>query len=338
MLYEITIAAVGFSIIALTLLLFQKRTESKITKILANTLLLVLLAIQLLQGLHITQYLVFQNVYAFIYLMLLGLVGPLFYLYSLHIMDSNKHWSKREYIHFLPILILAIIGSVLSNYNATIYSAMFLIGGVYMSRLAWTLYLLRKRRTLFKIEFVLTASFLSWAIAVVLVGMLSLQAVDQLISAQIVMLSMAIAAAVFIQLNYPHLLSSLEEIASRQYQTTTLANIDCDELKQRLEGLMTDKQVYQDTELSLSSLASMLSLKPYQLSEYVNTQLGMSFSTYLRGQRVKAAESFLKQEPNVSVLAVGLSVGFSSQSAFYTAFKEIHSIAPGQYRKQVLAE
>ena len=47
MLNHISIAAAGFSIIALILLVFQNRTESKITKILANTLLCVLLAIQL---------------------------------------------------------------------------------------------------------------------------------------------------------------------------------------------------------------------------------------------------------------------------------------------------
>ena len=82
----------------------------------------------------------------------------------------------------------------------------------------------------------------------------------------------------------------------------------------------------------------MLLLKPHQLSELMNTQLEMSFSSYLRNQRVKAAEVLLKTEPEVSVLAIGLSVGFSSQSAFYSAFKEFHSMAPGQYRQQILAE
>jgi len=70
----------------------------------------------------------------------------------------------------------------------------------------------------------------------------------------------------------------------------------------------------------------------------INIQLGMSFSSYLRSQRVKAAEVLLKTEPEASVLAIGLSVGFKSQSTFYSAFKEIHSIAPGQYRRHPLAE
>ena len=38
-------------------------------------------------------------------------------------------------------------------------------------------------------------------------------------------------------------------------------------------------------------------------------------------------------EPSASVLSVGLSVGFTSQSNFYEAFREIEGMTPGQYRK-----
>jgi AraC-like DNA-binding protein len=40
-------------------------------------------------------------------------------------------------------------------------------------------------------------------------------------------------------------------------------------------------------------------------------------------------------EPESSVLSIGLSVGFSTQSNFYTAFRDIVGLAPGQYRKQL---
>jgi AraC-like DNA-binding protein len=41
----------------------------------------------------------------------------------------------------------------------------------------------------------------------------------------------------------------------------------------------------------------------------------------------------LLAEPRASVLSVGLSVGFTSQSNFYEAFREIEGSTPGQYRK-----
>ncbi len=338
MLNQMAIAATGFSIIALSLLIFQNRTESKITKFLGNALLGILMAIQVLHALSITGSLTLEQAMAFVYLLLLGLVGPMFYLYSQHVIQTDKKWTRHENWHFLPVITFALVGSLFSNYFILAYSFMFLLGGGYMIRLAWYLYQRRAQRRLFKMEFVLTASFLSWAVAVVLMGLFGHQLTDRLIPTQAIMLASAIAAAVHIQLNYPHLLSSLEDIANRQYQTSTLLNVDTEATKHQLTQLMSKKKVYQDSELSLTSLAEMLSLKPHQLSELINIQLSMSFSSYLRSQRVKAAEILLKTEPEASVLTIGLNVGFRSQSAFYSAFKEIHSIAPGQYRRHALTE
>ncbi len=334
---QISIAIAGFSIIASILLFFQKRTETQTAKILARTLLLVLIIIQFIQAMYIAGYLSFERAISVFYLLSLGLVGPVFYLYSQHIIQTNLEWTIRESWRFLPAIIFSFLGFLFPDSFSLIYSFMFLLGGLYMGRLAWSLYLLRERRRLFKMEFLFTASFLAWSLAVVLMGILSSQVMGFLLSAQVIMLSLLIAAAIHIQLNYPHLLSSLEEIASRQYQTSTLVNVDCESKKKQLEELMSVKEIYRDAELSLSSCAEMLSLKSHQLSELMNTQLGVSFSSYLRQQRIKASEILLKNEPEVSVLAVGLSVGFSSQSAFYSAFKSIHGIAPGQYRQQILA-
>jgi AraC-like DNA-binding protein len=335
---QLAIASVGFSCTALILLIFQNRPEAKTTKILANSLLIILVAIQILQALYISNYLLFRDTLGFTYLLLLGLVGPIFYLYSQQLIKTHKLLSPQDSWHFFPILTFALLGLWRPDYFNLTYSLMFLLGGIYMLRLAWSLYQLRAQRRLFKMEFILTASFLSWAIAVAVLGIFNTQTMELLIAAQTIMLAIAIAAALHIQLNYPHLLSSLEEIANNQYKTSTLANIDSEAIKLQLQNLMLKHKIYEDTELSLSSLADKLSLKPYQLSELLNTQLGINFSTYLRAQRIKAAELLLKTEPEASVLAIGLSVGFSSQSAFYSAFKEIHSTAPGQYRRQILGK
>lgn len=338
MLNQVSIAAAGFSILALILLLLQNRSESKTTKILAGILLCVMIGIQLLQVLYVLGHLQFSSFIAFLYLLCLGLVGPLFYLYSQYVIQTDKAWLIRGGGHFLPVFLFALLGALFPEQFTIAFILMFLLGGVYMGCLAWSLYRLRARRSLFRMEFLFTASFICWALMVVVVGLFSIQDFERIIPVQIIMLALASAAAVHIQLNYPHLLSSLAEFASREYQTSTLMNVDCEEIKQQLEELMLAKTAYEDRDLSLSSLAEMLSLKPYQLSELLNTQLGLSFSSYLRSSRIKAAEELLKADEGVSVLAVGLSVGFSSQSAFYSAFKEVHSVAPGEYRRRGVAE
>jgi AraC-like DNA-binding protein len=80
-------------------------------------------------------------------------------------------------------------------------------------------------------------------------------------------------------------------------------------------------------------LAERLGLSTHQLSELLNARLGKSFSRYLREHRVAAAKAMLCDEPTASVLSVGLNVGFTSQSNFYEAFREIEGMTPGQFRK-----
>jgi AraC-like DNA-binding protein len=73
------------------------------------------------------------------------------------------------------------------------------------------------------------------------------------------------------------------------------------------------------------------------LSELINTQFQMGFSRLVRQFRVEAAKKMLIDEPRASVLSVGLSVGFTSQSNFYVAFKEFTGVVPGQFRKQSIS-
>ena len=62
-------------------------------------------------------------------------------------------------------------------------------------------------------------------------------------------------------------------------------------------------------------------------------QLRADQTAVVRERRLAAAKAMLVAEPSASVLSVGLSVGFTSQSNFYEAFREIEGMTPGQYRK-----
>jgi AraC-like DNA-binding protein len=94
-----------------------------------------------------------------------------------------------------------------------------------------------------------------------------------------------------------------------------------------------EQRIFVEPGLSLPLLAQQLQLSTHQLSELLNSRLGKGFSRFLREARVSAAKTMLVEEPTASVLAVGLSVGFTSQSTFYDAFREIEGMTPGQFRK-----
>ena len=96
---------------------------------------------------------------------------------------------------------------------------------------------------------------------------------------------------------------------------------------------MVEGKAYQDENLSLSSLAGAVGISGHQLSELINTRLGIGFSRYVRECRVKAAQVLLEGAPSRSILSISMDTGFRSQSAFYAAFKEVTGRSPGEYRR-----
>ena len=99
---------------------------------------------------------------------------------------------------------------------------------------------------------------------------------------------------------------------------------------------MSDDKAYQNEDLTLNSLAAEVGLTAHQLSELINSRLGVGFSRYIRERRVAAAKKPLLDAPAQSILSVSLDTGFRSQSAFYAAFKELTGQTPGDFRESQL--
>lgn len=214
--------------------------------------------------------------------------------------------------------------------------AAFVVGAGYLLWLARNLYALRHQRSGFAREMALLGAAFVIAVGVSLLGLMQATLPAPLFYS---LYAIAIGLAFLLVQTALGLRPQLEaEVgeaaqAAAAYAHSTLRNIDCDALLDRLAALMRDERCYVDPELDLARLAARLGLSPHQLSEFINTRLGRGFSRYLREQRVAAARAMLLAEPSASVLAVGLNVGFTSQSNFYEAFREIEGTTPGQFRK-----
>lgn len=150
------------------------------------------------------------------------------------------------------------------------------------------------------------------------------------------LLGSGFAAVLYLLLRFPELPGRLSEAARASYAQSTLQHVDRAALLARLKHLLEIERVYEQEDLSLAKLAALLALNSHQLSELVNRDCGMGFSQLLRQHRVAAAQRMLIDEPRASVLSIGLSVGFNSQSNFYAAFKESTGMNPGEYRRRQL--
>lgn len=257
-------------------------------------------------------------------------VAPAFFLFSNPLLRPQSQPGFRPALlwHVVPVLFFPLLPEGIS------LPLVFIVGAGYLLWLARSLYALRRERASFRLEIILLGGVFAIAIGASVLGLVQVSLPGKLFFS---LYAIAIGAAfllVQIVLSLrPQLSTEVSEVVQTAYNNSTLGNVDCDAMLSRLEQMMKADRIYVDPELSLPNLASRLGLSPHQLSELMNNRLGKGFSRYLREQRVGAAKAMLCNEPSASVLAVGLGVGFTSQSNFYEAFREIEGTTPGQYRK-----
>lgn len=268
-----------------------------------------------------------ESIHGMLYRMQLFAVAPLFYLFSKPLLQVQVEFKPLYLLHLIPIVVVAFI-----PYTIALPLA-FALGAFYLLWLALAVYKLRSQRSRFWLEIMILGVVFDIALVVAVLGINISWLGEQNFY---LMYSSAIGVA-FLLISLllaerPQLVREVEEVARESYAVTTLANVDCPTVLARLESLMIDDKLYMDASLNLASVAQRIGLSTHQLSELINTHLGKNFSRYLREYRVKAAEKMLVSEPNASVLSVGLSVGFTSQSGFYEAFREISGTTPARYR------
>ncbi len=149
-----------------------------------------------------------------------------------------------------------------------------------------------------------------------------------------VLIGASFMLVLYLLLRFPDIASKAEEAVASTYAVSTLSSVDCNNVLAEIKRLFEQEKIYEDENLSLNKLAEFTKLSSHQVSELINTHFEMGFSRLVRRYRVEAAKKMLIDEPRASVLSVGLSVGFTSQSNFYVAFKEFAGVVPGQFRKQ----
>ncbi len=212
----------------------------------------------------------------------------------------------------------------------------FVVGMGYCFSLAYLLFGLRAQRKRFHVEMFFFLLFCVMATSVLFLG-LSMPYIDHhyfyvFYTNSIGISFMLVIAALIV---FPDLLEQLVEVSQLSYSASTLKDLDVKAYVEKLDQLMTQSKLYQNEKLNLGMTAEAISLSAHQLSELVNREFGMNFSRYIRERRVEAAKTILSNEPDSSVLSISLEVGFSTQSNFYAAFKEITGVSPGAYRKSL---
>lgn len=330
---SLAILLAGFSIfsaitIALTHFRGEQYQDQAASRAMGLILLLTLCGLQLA---HFSWLYLDQDwVTTLPYRMTLFAVAPAFFMFSQPLLRPQTLSGSRlaRLGHAVPVLISPFLPENLALPLA------FIVGAGYLLWLARSLLALRHERARFRLEMMLLGGVFAIAIGVSVLGLAQAALPEKLFFS---LYAISIGVAFFLVQTTlglrPQLSVEVRETVQVAYASSTLNNVDCDAALSKLDTLMATDRIYVDPDLSLPGLAERVGLSAHQLSELLNARLGKGFSRYLREQRLAAAKAMLCDEPSASVLSVGLSVGFTSQSNFYEAFREIEGTTPGQFRK-----
>ncbi|WP_419212769.1 helix-turn-helix domain-containing protein [Maribacter sp. X9] len=106
---------------------------------------------------------------------------------------------------------------------------------------------------------------------------------------------------------------------------------------EEIEDFIEKNDYFTSENASLKDLANELNIHPNQISKAINTGFGFNFNHYINSKRIVLAKKRLTDPKygQLTIEAIGASVGFKSKSAFYNAFKKHAGSSPSQFLKSI---
>jgi AraC-like DNA-binding protein len=109
---------------------------------------------------------------------------------------------------------------------------------------------------------------------------------------------------------------------------------------QKLDSLVSTKQLFRNCDLTLDQLALQTGINKYQISEMLNNYKHKPFYRYINEYRIEyfknSIELAIEKNENINFLSFVYEAGFKSKSSFNRYFKEITGKTPSEYYKELV--
>lgn len=310
--------------------------------------------IQLIVVLKVTDSVREYPLSSFLSLSAIFFIGPANYLYHRLLLDPDKPVPVKLKIQFAPAVtalafetlfqalvplelkqqyISDLIDSPLEHWFTLVLASGAVFSFVYfliMFRLGLTVLKSQAIRTQ---VLILLAAFASTLVSIALLGLGFLLGSDPVLLMGGAIITVINVCVFLSNMRYPNFYRIIEiEIKKAKYERSLLTGLDTEVIFERLTDLMGVESIYTDFDLSLESLAQMLSISPHQLSQFMNERLGTNFRNYINSYRIEEAKKILINDPDKNILTVCYDVGFNSKSTFNHCFKKYTNKTPSEFR------
>ena len=104
----------------------------------------------------------------------------------------------------------------------------------------------------------------------------------------------------------------------------------------RVVALMENDKFFKEENVSIKDVAESIDERPYIVSQAINSCLQKNFFDLINGYRVEEAKELMLDEKlnHLSLLGIAFEAGFTSKTAFNSAFKKHTGMTPSQFKKE----
>jgi len=247
-------------------------------------------------------------------------IGPVIYFYVQRRIRPEHQPKKKEWLHFLPLL----VAYWLPQWFAIV---VILIYFFLSHRLIKNFYngvqpvFMDKRRSAFRwIErmlMLLGLSSLIWSLTDI--GGLSF--------------ALILGGMAAVEILKPGIVENTQPVQSPDRSAVR-------EKARWLKEKMQAGRLYEDPELTLASLGEKLAIHPHELSRIVNQGLNKNFNDFVNELRIREVVRKM-QDPaydHLTLLGIAYGSGFNSKSTFNRIFKETTGKSPAEYKANLKKE
>ena len=283
-------------------------------------------------------------------------ISPIYYA-SCHVLLIGRFKHERKHlIHLLPavaaffITLLNSIGIFELNGLINISGAPELNSVQYLTALLWILhftcylavilikfFLFRSFYSINKDLYGVVFTLLFLSVIIILLAIGQIFYIMILAKIALALITIIIITWFMFMYIYPDVYSSLDKLLGykplKNKNRSFLKGVDTELLNTNMTEIMKNEKIYCDDDITLNKFASMLSITPHQLSEFLNREMNISFNNFINYHRIEEAKKLLISEKDRTILSIAMAVGFNSKSVFYSAFMKFTGLSPVRFQK-----
>jgi AraC-like DNA-binding protein len=138
----------------------------------------------------------------------------------------------------------------------------------------------------------------------------------------------------FVALMKPSLFSRAREAIQEEKERLVLHDPkEAALIGERVAQAIADMAILGNPDLDLRSLAAVVKVPPYRLSNYFNGWQDTTFPAWLNARRVERIKALMLDFPERTILDLAMEVGFGSKSVFNEQFRRIAGMNPSDWRR-----